>query len=174
MKEQEIEEPKRKKIHNYLILVAIFLVCILVVLYLCKLLTIGREEALKVPVIRDSLAEIYYEDLDHYLKDNPTSVIYMCIANNDTCRRFEKKFKKLLQKKNYNDEIIYLNLTDVNQDDFIKDFNQKYPSKNGISKQYPIFVIFEEGKIKSILQSNKNSLTISKVESFFELNEIEE
>ena len=175
MNEQEKEEQKKKKVHNYVILIALFLGCILVVLYLCKLFTIQREEALKIPVIRDSLGEIYYEDLEHYLKENPTSVIYMCVANNDTCRSFEKKFKKLLQKKNYNDEIIYLNLTDADQEEVINHFNQKYSYKNGVTNNYPLFVFFEDGKIKSILQGNKNKpLTISKVKSFFELNEIGE
>ena len=33
------------------------------------------------------------DDLDHYVLDNPTTIIYMCTANDDECRNFEKDFK---------------------------------------------------------------------------------
>ena len=97
----------------------------------------------------------------------------MCTANDDTCRTFEKSFKKLLQKKDYRNQIIYLNLTDVNQDEFVNEFNRKYSYKVNLTTNYPAFVLFEDGKIKSILQGKNNkSLEISKVKQFLELNEI--
>lgn len=174
MAEEVIENENHKhKIHNYLIVFFIFILCIGLVLYLCQLYKIEKEETERIPIIRDSLREILYSDLDHYILDNPTSVIYMCAANEDSCRTFEKKFKKLLLKKEYSEEIIYLNLTDINKEEFIKSFNEKYPYKSGLKDYYPIFVVFEDGKIKSILQGGiKKELTISKVKVFFELNEI--
>lgn len=170
-----IEEEQNKKLHNYLIVISLFVVCIVVVLYLCELYKVEKEAEQKIPIIRNSLSEIFPDDLDHYILDNPRSLIYMCAANNDDCRAFEKSFKKLLKKKDYHDEIIYLNLTDLNQQEFITQFNEKYPYRSGIKGNYPIFVLFEDGEVKSLLQATKNKkMTISKVKTFLELNDIGE
>ena len=171
----EVVEEKSNKLHRYLAVVLLFLVCIGFVLYLCELYKVDKEEKRKIPVIRDALGEIYPDDLDYYVVDNPTSVIYMCTANNDVCRTFEKGFKKLLQKKDYNGEIIYLNLTDIDLDEFTNAFNQKYPYKGGITTNYPAFILFEDGKVVSILEGTvEKPLTVSKVKNYLELNEIGE
>lgn len=167
------ENNSKRIFHNYLILLGIFIVCILFVLYVCEIYKINDAEKKKTPVIDGVLSEIYKEDLEHYIWDNPTAIIYMCTANDDTCRTFERSFKKLLQKKDYRNQIIYLNLTDVNQDEFVNEFNKKYSYKTNLTTNYPAFVLFEDGKIKSILQGKNNkSLEISKVKQFLELNEI--
>ncbi len=171
----ENQHEETKRIHNYLIVVLLFAVCVVIVLYLCELYKVQKDAEQKIPIIRDSLSEIFSDDLDHYILDNPRTVIYMCTANNDDCRMFEKNFKKLLRRGDYQDEIVYLNLTDINQEEFIANFNKKYPYRDGITEFYPAFVLFEDGKIKSFLQGNKEKkLVISKVKSFLELNNIGE
>ena len=153
----------------------LFLICIVVVLYVCNIYKVNEEEQLKIPVIRDAISEIYPEDLEHYVLDNPVSVIYICTANNEKCRSFEKNFKKLLRKKDYNNQVVYLNVTDEDQDTFISNFNQKYSYKNKLTTNYPAFIIFEDGVVDGILQGKNNkSLTISKVKNFLDLYEIGE
>ena len=167
-------EEKKKVVRNYILLGFIFVVSIGAVLYFCQLYKVSDEERKKVPIISGLLQEIYHDDLEHYIMDNPTTIIYMCIANGDVCRNFERDFKKLLKKKEYN-QIIYLNLTDLDQEEFIKDFNSVYQYKNRLTSYYPAFVLFEDGKVKNILQGSEDKpLTISKVRHFLELNEIGE
>lgn len=171
----EKEEVKKTSIKNYIILFIIFVLCIGFILYFCKIYKVYDEEQKKVPVIHGELSEIYQDDLDHLILENPTVVIYMCTSNDLVCRDFEKNFIKLLKKNDYNNEIIYLNLTDQDIDSFISNFNSIYPYKVKLTKNYPSFVLFEDGKIKSILQGNdKKKLSISKVKQFLELNEIGE
>ena len=174
-KTKKIEKKEAKKTHNYIVLVLLFLICIVVVLYVCNIYKVNEEEQLKIPVIRDAISEIYPEDLEHYVLDNPVSVIYICTANNEKCRSFEKNFKKLLRKKDYNNQVVYLNVTDEDQDTFISNFNQKYSYKNKLTTNYPAFIIFEDGVVDGILQGKNNkSLTISKVKNFLDLYEIGE
>lgn len=169
------EQKETKRTHSYIVLALLFLICIVIVLYVCKIYKVNEEENLKIPVIRDSITEIYLEDLEHYVLDNPVAVIYVCTADNEKCRSFEKSFKKLLRKKDYRDQIIYLNVTDVDQDSFISGFNQKYAYKNPLTSNYPAFILFEDGVVESILQSkNDKTLTINKVKNFLDLYEIGE
>ena len=176
MKDKKVEqETVPSKTHNYILLTVIVVVFVAFVLYLCQVYKVGQEEKMRIPVISGALQEIYQEDLEHYIMDNPTALIYMCTANDDTCRSFERDFKKLLRKKDYNDSIIYLNLTDVDQDEFVKKFNEMYHYKIKLTTRYPAFVLFEDGKIDSVLQGKEDKpLTITKVKQFLELSQIGE
>lgn len=156
---------------NYMLLILLFVGMIVMVLYICELYKVSDEERKRVPIIEGSLQEIYNDDLEHYIMDNPTTIIYMCTANGDVCREFERDFSKLLKKKDYSNQLIYLNLTDLNQEEFVKNFNNLYNYKKQLTSYYPAFILFEDGKVKNILQGNKDKpLNIIKVKQFLELN----
>ncbi|MBQ9019326.1 MAG: hypothetical protein IJ097_03315 [Bacilli bacterium] len=173
MKEIDTKKEKRK-IKNYIILLLLFVASCWLVLYLCQLYRINDAEKKKIPVIDGMIYEIYSEDLDHYVVDNPNTVIYMCTANDEDCRLFEKSFKKLLKNYDYSDQLVYLNLTDLNQEEFVDSFNERYNYKNKLKTKYPAFVLFEDGKVKAILQNSNKKMDIMKVKQFLEINKIGE
>jgi len=174
-KTEETNNKEKNKLKNYLILLLLFVASMGFVLYLCELYKVNEEEQKKIPVIDGLIYEIYNDDLEHYILDNPTTVIYMCTANGDACRLFERDFKKILKKNEYNDKLVYLNLTDLDQNKFVKEFNDKYNYKIELTTNYPAFVFFEEGKVKKVLQGKKDKqLTVEKVKQFLEVNEIGE
>ena len=85
----------------------------------------------------------------------------------------EKNFKKLITKDDLQESIIYLNLSDVDQEQFIDTFNSTYPYKNSLEKHYPALVSFEDGEIEGILQGSSNhELTISQTEQFIDMHQI--
>lgn len=169
------EEVKKRTIKNYCILALIVVVFIGLVLYLCKCYRVYDEYQKEIPVIRGSLQEIVSDDLEHYVVENPNSIIYVCFANNDNCRNFEKKFKKFVETKEMKDEIVYLNTTGIDQEEFVKAFNEKYAKKKELTSNYPAIILFDEGKAVSILQAKENNnLSIEKVENFLEVNKIGE
>ena len=89
------EEAKRNiKLKNYIILGLIFIAATAVTLYLSELYKVYDAYQKQTPVIRDTLSEIKSEDLEHYILDNPTTVIYMCTSNEMVCRNYEKDLKK--------------------------------------------------------------------------------
>lgn len=166
---------KNKKIKNYVLLVLLFIAGIALTLYLCDCYKVYHDYQKQIPVIRGTLQEINSEEIDHYILENPTTIIYMCTSAEDSCRSFEKKLMKLSDKIDITDSVIYVNLSDINQDEFVEKFNTKYPYKVQLTTTYPAFVTLEEGKVKYILQGTKNKpLTISKTKQYLELNHIGE
>ncbi len=173
--DKKTEEERKIPVKNYVILIVLFAAVIALVLYLCQLYRIYDEHQREIPVIRDSLFEIQPDELEHYVMENPTTVIYMCTAADEGCRDFEKEFKKLVEKDTLQESVIYLNLSDVKQDEFVSQFNDNYPYKRQLDVNYPAFVVFEDGKVKSILQADEDEkLNISDVEQFIKLNKIED
>lgn len=171
----DLDEHQKNYLKNYIILIAIFCCCVFLTLYFCKWYEVYQEYEREIPVIRGSLVEINPDDLEHYVADTPSTIIYLCTANDDECRIFEKDFKKLINRKGITDEIVYLNLTGVDNSKFVSEFNEKYKYKMKLNGKYPAFVLFQDGKIASVLQGSKTKkITISKLQNFLELNLIVE
>ena len=158
---------------NYLIIALIFLATIGLTIYLCNCYSVYNEGKKEIPVIRGTLSEITSEDFEHYILENPSSVVYMCTASEEKCRDFERDFKKIVVAKNLQDSIIYLNLSNTDIDSFVKDFNNKYNYKIKLTKNYPLLVEFTDGKVTGLVQGeNGNSLSISKMKQFIEIHKI--
>ncbi len=170
-----VDEKQKNYLKNYFLLFILFGSCIFLTIYFCKWYNVYKDYEREIPVIRDSLTEITPIDLEHFVIDTPETIIYMCTANDDTCRSFENDFKKYVKRNDLSESIVYLNLTGVDIDSFINEFNQKYKYKIKLNGHYPAFVAFEDGKVISILQGSKNKkVTISKLQNFLELNLYEE
>lgn len=169
-----VKKEEKSLVKNYIVLLIVFIVVICLTIYLCSWYRVYEDYKKQTPVIRGTLQEIVYDDLEHYVLENPTTVIYMCVPNDDKCRSFEKSFSKYVVKKELNNEIIYLNLSNVDHDKFIDDFNNKYKFKTKLNGNYPAFVVFKDGNVDAILRGNKNSnIDLDKVKNFLELNEVE-
>ena len=169
---QNEEDERIIPIKNYVILGLIFIIIVALVLYFCNLYHVYDNHQREIPVIRDTLFEIQPDELDHYIMENPTTIIYMCTASNENCRDYERELKKLVVKENLQDEIIYLNLSNIDQNSFVDKFNAKYPYRLKLTKNYPAFVAFENGEIYDILQENEDrKLTITETSHFIETNQ---
>ena len=174
-KEKKKVEKEKNYFKNYVLLGLLFLGCVILTLYICKCYEVYDNHQKQTPVIRDTLSEITADELEHYILENPTIVIYMCTSSDMVCRNYENGFKKLIKSKELQDEIVYLNLSDLDQQKFIEDFNNKYNFKVKLTTLYPALVVFEDGKITSILQGNVDEeLTVVKTKQFIEIHKIGE
>lgn len=173
MKNQETE--RKVGIKNYLILALIFTVSIVITLYLCNVYAVYEDSKRQIPVIRGTLSEITSEELEHYISENPTIMMYICTASNETCRKYEKSLKKYVVREELQEIIVYLNLTEEEATTFPEIFNDKYTTSLKLKNTYPALVIFEDGKVTHLLQGKeKEKLTITKTKQFMELHKIGE
>ena len=97
--DKKTEEERIIPTKNYILLVVLFVAIVALVLYLCNLYHVYDEHQREIPVIRGTLSEIQPDELEHYLMENPTSVIYMCTASDESCRDYERDLKRLVEKK---------------------------------------------------------------------------
>ena len=171
MKKKENE--RKIGIKNYLIITLIFILATAITLYLCNVYRVYEESKRQIPILRGTLYEIKSEELEHYLSENPTTMLYICTASNLTCRNYEKDLKKYVVKEELQEIIIYLNLSEEEKETFAETFNQKYSTSLKLKNNYPSLVIVEDGKITHILQNKENEkLTITKTRQFMDLHKI--
>lgn len=175
MKEKAKQSERNIGVKNYLIIGLIFLVATVVTVYLCNVYSVYQESKLEIPVIRGTLSEITSEELEHFISENPTVLLYICTASDESCRNYEKDLKKLVTRKELQNELIYLNISLDEKETFVKTFNETYTSRVKLTDQFPAIIALEEGKTVHILQPKNNErLTISKTQQFIELHKIGE
>lgn len=172
----EKKETERKVgIKNYLILTLIFIIATIITLYLCNVYNVYEESKRQIPVIRGTLSEITSEELEHYISENPTIMMYICTASNETCRNYEQSLKKYIVREELQEAMVYLNLTEEENQNFSEQFNEKYSVSLKLKDNYPALIIFEDGKVTHLLQGKeKEKLTITKTKQFMELHKIGE
>ena len=103
---------KKKQKQNYVILVVIYVVVIVLVLYLASIYNSCKSYQKEIPVLKDVVLEINPSEVEHYLTENPSPILYLCTASDDDCREFEEIMKSPLEKNNYED-LVYVNLEDI-------------------------------------------------------------
>ena len=172
------EEQEKNLLKNYIILVVVLLLVVGLTVYLCECYKVYNEEQKTIPVIRGTLvSEITEVDLEPFLIENPNIVIYACTASSDKCKSFEKDFKKIINKYSLQEEIVYLNLSNVEDKKlFVDNFNSKHEYKKAkLKNNFPAILLFDEGKLKIVLQGkNGEKLKIKKVKDFIEINKLGE
>lgn len=169
------ENIRKVGVKNYLILSLIFIAATILTIYLCNVYNVYQEDKLQIPVIRGTLSEITSEELDPYISENPTIMMYICTPSNDTCRKYEKSLKKYVVKEELQEQMVYLNISSEESENFAGSFNEKYTTSLKLKDRYPALLIFEEGKVTHLLQAKeKEKLTITKTKQFMELHSIGE
>ena len=104
------------------------------------------------------------------LQEDNDAIIYVGVADSKLCRKYEEELKKIIKKYFLEEEITYLNLTDLKSTkSFIKEFNKFYDSK---LKDYPSIIIFKDGKVVDIFTVSDENNMYQKTIDFLLDNEI--
>ena len=155
---------KKKQKKNYIILTFIYAVVIVLVLYLASWYNTYVEYREEIPVLQNIISEINPDEVDHYLMENPSPILYICSASDSDCREFEKSIKSYLQENAYQD-LTYVNLEDINDKTaYITELLDKYNGSNFVINRIPCLIKFTDGKVTSI-EDGLNGALLTKDEA---------
>lgn len=147
---------------NYIILIVIFIVTILLSLYISSWYNMTNELKKESIFTKHSL-ELKLEELDSYLIENPSSIIYIS-KSNDT--KLEKNIYGHLLENNLLNNFIYINIEDYNELETVKIL--KNISNIKIYNNYPNIYKTKESKINSSLLKKDEKINMSKVKQYIE------
>lgn len=162
---------------NYLIFAVIAILSFSFVYNLAEWYKTTKDDLENKSVMTDAISEILSEEIDNYIIDNSSVVIYMSSSKDITIKDFEKAFKDIIIEKEISDQIIYLDTNKVLDDDFYSKLEKKYFSaelkSNNINLNHmPNIIVFKDRKIISVLLNDEAKINLSKVENFLINNEI--
>lgn len=158
---------------NYVIYMIIVLITITFVIFLSKWYETKKDG--QTTHRMSSIVEIKEKDLDNYLVENPSIIIYLSNSHNIGLKNFEKEFNKYILKNNLNKKMVYIDLNGVS-----KNFDKKLKNKLGIdaSSSYinvnfnedENIIIIDDSELVSILYNTNININMDDVKLFLRGN----
>lgn len=151
----------KKKIptKNYICLTLI-IICTIAITYYLYLWLVAYKELDTQSILEQHLQVINYNDINNYVIENNDSFLYITNKNKDYSK-FENDLYNLIKKYNLFQDVLYLDISDN-----IK--NGTFTINNFTFKQYPIFLLYDDGNITSIYDIKANSFDTEKIEMYLE------
>lgn len=153
---------------NYLILTIIFLLSFFIAVYFQKWYQTYEQDRLTKPIMNKYLMEIKENEIDNYLVENPNTIIYVGKLENELIRNFEKEFINTITKNQLQNQILYLDITNIN-DNQIKN---KYQLDNKKITQVPNIMFFKNGKLENIYVIDVKDYNTNKIASYILASDI--
>ncbi|MBQ7141334.1 MAG: hypothetical protein IJO32_07530 [Bacilli bacterium] len=156
MKERKI--PRK----NYIIYGIIVAVTLVLVFYSNEWYKVYKQNELENSYIANYIKEVNYLEFQNYVLENPNLIVYIGEKNSEKCVNFEKKLYKVIKENNLEDEIIFLNVsnvTDLNQ--ILRDYKLTTLNSN---LNIPSIAILNNSKFSDILNSDdKNEIRTDEI-----------
>ena len=151
------EIPKK----NYFILFIVIVLSLLIAFYFRKWYKAYEDSYLSKSIVGNYLFEINYKELDNYLVENQSAIIYVSKVGNEKIRNFEKKFINAINQNDLKNKILYLDLSN-----YKGDTNDKYTINDINITSVPNISVFENGKLDDIYVIDVDGYNMEKIISY--------
>ena len=157
-------ELRKIPIKNYIILGIVIIFTIFILYYFYMWVDVYKESKINIPIMDKYMSVINYNELDNFIVENPNSIVYVSVLENEDIREFEKKFKVKYKNNQINNEVLYMNITsDIVDSNLKKEMMYKYSVNSLNITSVPLIMVFEDGKLSSIYSISDNNYDIDKV-----------
>ena len=138
-------------VKNYIILGVVMFVTLLILYYFYCWVDVYKESKINIPILDKYMTVINYNELDNYIVENPDTIIYVSVLEDEKIRGFEKEFKNKYKNKEIENELLYMNITDDIKDMDIRDeMVSKYSINSLDMTDVPSLLVFNNGELCSI------------------------
>lgn len=155
------EIPKK----NYFILFIVIVFSLLIAFYFRKWYKAYEDSYLSKSIVGNYLFQINYKELDNYLVENQSAIIYVSKVGNEKIRNFEKKFINAINQNDLKNKILYLDLSN-----YKGDTNNKYTINDKDITSVPNISVFKNGKLDDIYVIDVDRYSMEKIISYLVLN----
>lgn len=164
---------KKEKIEmkNYVIFGFVCVVSVFLVWYCASWYRTTEEYRVETSPIVEMISEIHMDEVSNYILDNGNITIYVTSFAAEPNMEFEKELKKLILKHELNDTIVLLDRDKITNDQFFQSLADRFLSEElkqkNISLGYvPNLLVFENGKIVDVYNTNNQITSYEKLEEF--------
>ena len=147
-KKKEIKKISSK---NYFMLAVIFLISGLLFWLVVEPFRKSDKQESK---LTDKLEKLSYESIDAYITERQNVIVYLTDFS-EKSNNFENEFESVALKNDIDEDIVYMNTTELAPDNLTKlknkYFNDKLKSSKVELNVIPNLLVFQDGKIIDIL-----------------------
>lgn len=161
------EELRNVPLKNYIILGVVLIVTMFLLYYFCMWVDVYNENKINRPILDRYMEVINYNELDNYIVENPNTIIYVSVLEDERIRKFEIELKNSFKEGKIEKDVLYLDLTNEMKDKtMISNIKNKYSLNSLDITSVPCILVIEEGKLKGIYSVKDNGYDVNKLEVF--------
>lgn len=150
-------------VKNYIILGVVMFVTMLILYYFYCWVDVYKESKINIPILDKYMTVINYNELDNYIVENPNTIVYVSVLEDEKIREFEKEFKNKYKNKDIKNEVLYMNITDdINDNDIKNEMVSKYSINSLDMTDVPSLLIFNDGELSSIYSVRDNDYDVNR------------
>ena len=150
-------------VKNYIILGVVLFITMLILYYFYCWVDVYKESKINIPIMDKYMSVINYNELDNYIVENPDTIIYVSVLEDEKIRGFEKEFKNKYKNKEIETELLYMNITDdINDMDIRDEMVSKYSINSLDMTDVPSMLVFNNGELSSIYSVRDNDYDIDR------------
>ena len=106
------DDLRKVPVKNYVILGVVIVVTMLILYYFYLWVDVYKDSKINIPIMDKYMTVINYNELEDYVVENPNTIVYVSVLENENIREFEKKFKNKYKIKAVNRDLLYMNITE--------------------------------------------------------------
>lgn len=165
---------KKNTKNNYLKLFLILLGVILLTIVSSNLYRHRLENKINNSYISKHVANIQFNELKNAkLEFNSDTFLYVSYTGNSKIHEFEVKVKKILRDNEIIDNMIYLDITELKEDnDFIHKLNEILELDEIKISKVPAIIYFKDNKVIDIIDSENSLIDSGKFVQLLEQYEL--
>ena len=150
---------------NYIFLAIVLIISVIIVIYFYMWYGELYTNKINAPIMDKYLNVINYNELDTYLVENKSVIIYVSVLQDNKIKKFEQNFINVIEDYSLNNKILYLDLT------------EQYKNKklyNSIATKYnlldmPCIIIFNDGIVLDVYSIEDRNYDINLLVSYLKI-----
>lgn len=156
---------------NYFIFAVIAILSFAIVFNLAKIYKEIKSEK-NTSQINLTISEVLEAELNEYLTENDSKIIYIASSKNESIFDFENDLKSYLVKEQIENKFVYLDLSKISDTFKITFFNTYLKTKfEKVKLDYSNMIYFKDKAVEKVLYQEDKEINIKDVEAFVEMTE---
>lgn len=159
---------------NYYMVLLVSVLLIILTIYVRNLYLSYRITRINDSVFADkSINQINTEDFNFTLSETSEAILYVSYTGSKEVYSMEKKLYRELKKKDLIEKVIYWNVTDVDQNDYLSILRSSFPDIKSQINAAPMLIYIKDGQGVEAMSSELKMIDSKVLDNLINKYEIE-
>ena len=159
---------------NYYMVLLVSVLLIILTIYVRNMYLSYRITRINDSVFADkSINQINTEDFNFTLSETSEAILYVSYTGSKEVYSMEKKLYRELKKKDLIEKVIYWNVTDVDQNDYLSILRSSFPDIKSQINAAPMLIYIKDGQGVEAMSSELKMIDSKVLDNLINKYEIE-
>lgn len=165
---------KRIPAKNYYVVILVSVLLIVLTIYVRNMYLNYKTTKINDSVFADkTINQINTEDFNFTMSETSEAILYVSYTGSKDVYSMEKKLYREMKKKNLIEKVIYWNVTDTNQKEYLSILKENFPNIKDQITSAPMLIYIKDGEALEAMSSELKMIDYKVLDNLITKYEIE-